>query len=233
MRRTVLSALLSCALLLGLAGCAAQTPSPAPDCAPAEGDRLVVYTSHKEEVWRPIVKEFEERTGIWVDVVYGPTSELLKRVAQEEKSPQADVMFGGGAESLTAYRHCFTPYACAGADRILARFRAPDGLWTPFSALPVVLIYNTKLVAPGEVTRWADLLDPRLKGRIASPTRRPPGPPTRRWPPCCPPWEESGTKPSAASRKIWGASSWSPPVKCSPRWPTGTPGWESPWRRAP
>ena len=167
MRRTVLSALLSCALLLGLAGCAAQTPSPAPDCAPAEGDRLVVYTSHKEEVWRPIVKEFEERTGIWVDVVYGPTSELLKRVAQEEKSPQADVMFGGGAESLTAYRHCFTPYACAGADRILARFRAPDGLWTPFSALPVVLIYNTKLVAPGEVTRWADLLDPRLKGRIA------------------------------------------------------------------
>ncbi len=167
MRRNALSILLSCALLLGPAGCAAQHPSPAPDCAPAEKDRLVVYTSHKEEVWRPIVKEFEERTGIWVDVVYGPTSELLERVAQEEKAPRADVMFGGGAESLTAYRHCFTPYVCAGSDHILERFRAPDGLWTPFSALPVVLIYNTKLVAPGEITRWADLLNPRLRGRIA------------------------------------------------------------------
>ena len=36
--------------------------------APAEEQRLVVYTSHKEEVWQPIVREFEERTGIWVDV---------------------------------------------------------------------------------------------------------------------------------------------------------------------
>ena len=167
MRRTVPSALLSCALLLGLAGCAAQTPSPAPDCAPAEEDRLVVYTSHKEEVWRPIVKEFEERTGIWVDVVYGPTSELLERIAQEEKAPRADVMFGGGGESLAAYRRCFTPCAPAGADHILERFRDPGGLWTPFSALPVVLIYNTKLVAPGEITGWADLLDPALKGKIA------------------------------------------------------------------
>jgi iron(III) transport system substrate-binding protein len=30
-----------------------------------------------------------------------------------------------------------------------------------------VLIYNTKLVSPGEVTGWADLLDEKWKGRIA------------------------------------------------------------------
>lgn len=36
----------------------------------------MVYTSHKEEVYWPIIKEFEERTGIWVEVVSGGTNEL-------------------------------------------------------------------------------------------------------------------------------------------------------------
>lgn len=166
-KRRVLSILLALALLTGSGGCATRVRPSSPGHAPEESRRLVVYTSHKEEVWWPIVKEFEERTGIWVDVVYGATSELLERLSQEEKAPRADVMFGGGAESLETYRDCFTPYACAGSDHVLARFRAPDDLWTPFSALPVVLVYNTKLVEPGQIVRWSDLLSPALKGRIA------------------------------------------------------------------
>ena len=167
MKRRTLSVLLALALLAGLAGCAAQAGPSGPGYAPDESRRLVVYTSHKQEVWWPIVKEFEERTGIWVDVVYGATSELLERLSQEEKAPRADVMFGGGAESLETYRDLFNPYACDGAEHVLARFRSPDELWTPFSALPVVLIYNTKLVEPGQIARWSDLLSPGLKGRIA------------------------------------------------------------------
>ena len=167
MRQRVLSALLVSALILLLAGCAPGADAPAQDHAPDESRRLVVYTSHKEEVWQPIVKEFEERTGIWVDVVYGATSELLERLDQEKASPRADVMFGGGGESLATYQDCFVPYACAGADHILERFRSPEQLWTPFSALPVVLIYNTKLVDPGQITQWGDLLKPELRGKIA------------------------------------------------------------------
>ena len=34
--------------------------------APKEEQRLMLYTFHKDELWKPIVKEFEERTGIWV-----------------------------------------------------------------------------------------------------------------------------------------------------------------------
>ena len=127
----------------------------------------MIYTSHKEEVYQPIVKEFEERTGIWVDVVAGGTNELLERIRSEADHPAADVMFGGGVESLASYRDCFAPYACEGAESIEARFRDGEDLWTPFSALPVVLVYNTKLVRPGRVTGWGDLLSPELRGRIA------------------------------------------------------------------
>ena len=159
--------LLALLLTLLLTGCAAQSTPPELSFAPGEGERLVLYTSHKEEVYWPIVLEFEQRTGIWVDVVAGGTNELLERIREEGDSPEADVMFGGGVESLESCRDCFAPYTCAEAEEIQERFRDPDGLWTPFSALPVVLVYNTKLVTEGGVTGWADLLSPRLRGRIA------------------------------------------------------------------
>lgn len=162
------AAALILALSAALAGCRPQAETPGTDgYAPPEEARLVIYTSHKEEVWRPIVKEFEERTGIWVTVVDGGTMGLLERLDQEKDAPVADVMFGGGVESLGAYERCFAPYTCGEAEAIDPKFRSPDGLWTPFSSLPVVLVYNTKLMAPGEVTGWADLLGGRLRGRIA------------------------------------------------------------------
>lgn len=164
MIRKMLCAMLALTLLCG---CSGTAPVQGSEFAPDEEHRLVVYTSHKQEVWQPIVKEFEERTGIWVDVVYGGTNELLDRLSQEARSPCADVMFGGGVESLETYRDCFTGYTCTDADRLLEQFRCPDGLWTPFSALPVVLIYNTKLMEPDLLGGWSDLLSPRLHGKIA------------------------------------------------------------------
>ncbi len=154
-------------LALLLTSCAAGREEEAAAYAPAEGQRLTVYTSHKEEVYWPIVKEFEERTGIWVDVVTGGTNELLERIEGEADSPRADVMFGGGVESLESYRDCFTPYVSGQAEALQERFRSPDGLWTPFSALPVALIYNTKLVKAEQLTGWEDLLSPEFRGRIA------------------------------------------------------------------
>lgn len=153
------------ALLLLLAGCG--RPASSLDCAPEESQRLVIYTPHKEEVYWPIIKEFEQRTGIWVEVVTGGTNEILERIAQEKDAPVADVMFGGGVESLEFYRDCFTPYTSTQAEYIQEQFRAEDDLWTPFSALPVVLVYNTKLVRPEQLVSWQDLLSPAFQGRVA------------------------------------------------------------------
>ncbi len=76
-------------------------------------------------------------------------------------------MFGGGVESLEACRALFEPYVCRGAEQILPQYRAQDSSWTPFSSLPVVLVYNPKLLSSGQLSCWADLLDPALRGQIA------------------------------------------------------------------
>lgn len=161
MKRLIIMALLAAGLL---AGCTGETVQ---ETLTPEENRLVVYTSHKEEVYRPIIREFEERTGIWVELVTGGSNELLEQLRTEQLQPRADVMFGGGVETLESCRDLFAHVQCADSDRISAALREPENAWTPFSALPVVLIYNTKLVDPADLTGWEDLTRPEFRGEIA------------------------------------------------------------------
>lgn len=158
---------LLCALLVLLCACGDAGGEAMLGFAPPEDMRLTVYTSHKEEVYGPIIKEFQERTGIWVRVVTGGTGELLDQIESERGEPRCDVMFGGGVESLSAYADCFEVPEGSADSLLRPGLHRPGDTFLPFSSLPIVLIYNTKLVSPGELSGWADLLDSRWQGRIA------------------------------------------------------------------
>ena len=161
-------AVLLCALmglLALLSGCAGRDALDASAFAPAESDRLVIFTSHKENVYKPIVEEFEQRTGIWVEVKSSGSMTLLEQIAAGGSG--CDLMFGGGADSLTAYSDCFAPYESVNAAAIAPEYDLGGGIWTPFSAPSIVLVYNTKLVRQNLPQGWTDLLDPGWRGRIA------------------------------------------------------------------
>lgn len=157
--------LVAAALFCG--GCGQQEAEQTVTAVPEE-KKLILYTSHKEEVYGPIVKEFEERTGIWVQVVAGGTTELLERIQQEGGVNSCDVMFGGGVESYDAYRDCFEPYLCGQAELLDATYASEEGVWTVFSELPIVFVYNNKLVDKKEAPKgWTELLDEKWHGKIA------------------------------------------------------------------
>lgn len=158
---------LSVLLLMLLSACGKREGILETELLPSEEQRLVIYTSHKREVWWPIVKEFEERSGIWTEVTEGGSNELLKRIAEESGQPKADLMFGGGVDTLQSSRELFAPCEPLGLSGIAPEFRDPDGYWTAFSALPVVLIYNTKLLDPGQLRGWEDLMRPMFQGKLA------------------------------------------------------------------
>lgn len=171
-------------LLVGssLAGCsgapssasqaaAASGTAPAASAAASgasSGGSVTVYSSNPAEALNTAVKEFQEKTGITVNVVAAGTGELLKRIKAESANPLGDVIYGGGADSLSAYSDYFDSYTSPETKSFSTGYTDPNGKWTGVSPLPMVIIYNKKLVSDSDAPKsWADLTDPKWKGKIA------------------------------------------------------------------
>ncbi|WP_313153222.1 extracellular solute-binding protein [Lacrimispora sp.] len=149
-------------------------------CSPETGGQpmlsqadLVVYTVQEKGICEPVVKEFEERTGLNVKVEAGSLEELLKNL-EESSGPYGDagetwdVVFGVGIETLEEKREYWQSYESPEIPFIAGAFRCEDYKWTSFSACPLVIMYNTNVVTYREVPlSWTSLLEPRWKGRVA------------------------------------------------------------------
>lgn len=174
MRRGISMLLIICLMLTGCGsaahGSADQAAGATADSGYqiAEGEKLVIYTSHKEEVYGPIIREFEERTGIFVEVRQGGSLELFDEIADQAGEQACDVMFGGGIENYIAYQDYLEAYRVSEEAMIDERYRCNGHMWTAFSVLPIVLIYNNKLVDPEDAPEtWSELLTERWKGKVA------------------------------------------------------------------
>ncbi len=161
-----ITALLLTALLLCGVGCTG--PKAIAQGKGEEVERLVIYTSHTKEVYGPLIKEFQERTGIWVEVRQGGSNELMREIAQQGEKPACDVLFGGGIELHQTNQQYFMKYQCADAQTIQSKFADKAGYWTAFSCLPLVIVYNTKLLEGYQVPKgWEELTKEEWKGKIA------------------------------------------------------------------
>lgn len=140
-------------------------------CAPArqsgQGADLVIYTSHPDDLARTVIDEFRERTGLRVHTVSDGTGALLERLGAENGSG-ADVLWGGGAESLVANIRLFVPYLSPERTAIPASLRDSEGFWTGFTVLPMVIIVNTRLVRESDIPRrWSEVMAPSFAGSVA------------------------------------------------------------------
>lgn len=155
--------LISRAALLSLAALAGCTAEPARE--------VIVYTAHDEPFSAPILREFEQATGIKVRAVYdteaSKTTGLVNRLIAEKSRPRADVFWNNEVVQTIRLRHedALEPYRSSASDAIPEQFRDPESYWTGFSARARVLIYNTDLVdePPAGID---DLLDTQWRGKI-------------------------------------------------------------------
>lgn len=133
-----------------------------------ESKHLVVYTSSPVEFMEPIISEFENQTGIKVEIVAAGTGELLKRIEAESANPLGDVMWGGTFSSLQPKIDFFEEYKTSNEDAFYDEYKNETGKITSFSLVPSVIMVNTNLAGDIKIEGYQDLLNPALKGKIAN-----------------------------------------------------------------
>jgi len=141
---------LSCSwIFLSLSGC--SSPIEAETSAEKDSDNtLVVYSPNPEDLIEETIPAFEEKYGIKVDLVQASTGELFKKAESEKEAPVADVIFGGSYALFSSNENLFEPYISQENDQIS------------------VIIANSSLTKGIKIEGYNDLLNPKLKGKIAT-----------------------------------------------------------------
>jgi iron(III) transport system substrate-binding protein len=134
---------------------------------------LTVYCSLDQTYGEPLIRRFEEASGLRVraeyDVEANKNVGLAMRIREEHNRPRCDVFWSNEFSQVVALGEdgLLAPYVSPSAADIPAEFRDPQGRWTGFAARARVFIVNTTLADPKEIRGMWDLFDPRWKGKVA------------------------------------------------------------------
>lgn len=121
-------------------------------CQKKASEEVVVYVSIDQVYAEPVLKAFEEQTGIHVLPVYDveatKTTGLVNRLIAERDNPQADVFWSGefAQTILLKNEQLLSVYQPESAADLPAQYRDPQGYWTAFAGRARILIVNTDLV---------------------------------------------------------------------------------------
>ena len=139
----------------------------------ADDNILVIYSPNSDTEVDNMIPAFEAATGIQVELLSMGTGECVTRIESEKDNPQADVMWGGMNYGVyVQHPDLWADYTSPNEELIDEGYRQKDIKAYSNSNLSGsgALIVNKTLAAELgiEIKGYADLLNPVLKGKIAS-----------------------------------------------------------------
>ena len=134
------------------------------------GDGVVnIYSARKQELIVPLLRDFEEQTGIEFNLVTGKADELLKRLELEADATPADIFITVDAGRLHRAREAgvlrpIDDELVTGA--VPAHLQDKDGYWIGLSKRARVIVYSANRVDADKLSTYEALADPQWHGRI-------------------------------------------------------------------
>lgn len=137
-------------------------------CGPAGSDSagpLIVYSGRSEELVQPLIDEFQESSGVDVEVRYAGSTDLAATLLQEGETSDADVFYAQDPASLGSIAGLLSPLPDRVLDLVDPRFSDRDGRWIGTSGRVRTFIYNTDTTIdlPDSID---DVTDPRFAGHL-------------------------------------------------------------------
>ncbi len=130
---------------------------------------LNLYSARHYQTDEALYEGFTKKTGIKINRIEGKEDELLERIKNEGANSPADVLITVDAARLAAAHEMglFAPVKSNILEsRIPAHLRADD--WFSFSTRARVIVYAKDSVKPEDVQNYADLANPKMKGKVCT-----------------------------------------------------------------
>jgi len=143
--------------------------SPTTDPASPVAGSLTVYSGRSQELVGPLLEQFEQDSGISVEVRYGDTAELASLLLEEGENTPADVYFAqdAGALGAVAEEGMFRELPQDILELVPEPFRSPDDQWVGLSGRARVVVYDTRELSEDDLPDSIDgFTDPSWNGRI-------------------------------------------------------------------
>lgn len=114
-----------------------------------QGDNsLTVYSGRSEELVQPLIDQFQEATGIEIDVRYGESPELAATLLAEGEGSEADVFFAQDPASLGSVGELLSELPNTTLSSVDERYRDRDHRWVGISGRVRTFVYNTGTSIP-------------------------------------------------------------------------------------
>ena len=137
--------------------------------ASAEEKVLNLYSARHYQTDEALYANFTKQTSIRINRIEGKEDELLERIRNEGSNSPADIFLTVDAARLAKAHELglFTPISSKVLEsRIPTHLHTDD--WYSFSTRARVIIYNKSAVKAEDVQKYADLANPKLKGKFCS-----------------------------------------------------------------
>ena len=149
------------ALLLTVGALAGHATAQAPQ-------KVVIYSSNDDTLHKLVFAAFTKETGIAVEPVSAGSGVIIKRIQTEKERPGGDIIWGVSRSLLETNKQYFSAYASKNVDATPPQYREPQGLWIGNNLHLMVVLQNTNVLPEAQGPKaWADLIDPKWKGKIA------------------------------------------------------------------
>jgi len=135
----------------------------------AWAEEVVVYSSRKEHLIKPLFERFTADTGIEVTYLTDKAGPLIQRLMAEGRRSPADMLITVDAGNLW---QAAEKGVLAAVDspvlnaNVPASLRDPDGRWYGLSKRARTIVYSTERAKPEEITTYEALAEPQWKGRL-------------------------------------------------------------------
>lgn len=130
---------------------------------------ITVYSGRSEALVQKVIDNFQQQSGIKVNVKYGDTTALAALLVEEGNKSPADVFFSqdGGALGAVAQAGLLAKLPEATLAKVAAPYRSREGSWVGVSGRARVIVYNPGMVSAASLPKsYKELTQPAWQGKV-------------------------------------------------------------------